>query len=399
MTTVAPFAPSAPSEASASLDASTRTSLLETLQAALPRIAAAAAEHDEHATLPEAELRWLNEAGFDAAVLPERLGGGGAGYAFYGSVVRALAEADPAVATVWTMHLGAGVGLAQLTEERLGTHFADALLRGDRFANALSEPTSGNRFLNPQQEAAPAPGGHTISGAKRFVSGSELADHLLVNVAIDGVPAFFGIEPDDTITVTPIWDSLGLRGTRSQLLGFTDTFLPEERRGGLPGPGHLNLVGAGLPGISIGIADAALGALVAHARSRSILGRPLAEQQWVEYAVAEHHVRLEGARAFWERALERADRGEPADGDFGRAKLLANRVAVDVAQLAVRVGGGSGYLRTSPIQRHLRDAEAGQLMAYSTEVLSGVIGAEVLGTTEPLGTTAPLGTTSNGASA
>jgi alkylation response protein AidB-like acyl-CoA dehydrogenase len=354
--------------------------LLAVLGDRLPAIAAEAADNDEHARLPEAQLRWLHGAGFDAAVLPETLGGGGSGYAFYGSVVRALAEADPAVATVWTMHLGAGIGLAQLTSERLGTHFTDALLRGDRFANALSEPTSGNRFLNPQQEADRVEGGYTLSGAKRFVSGSEIADHLLVNVAINGEPAFFGIEPDDTISLTPIWDSLGLRATRSQLLGFSGTFLSEERRGGAPAASNLNLVGAGLPGISIGIADAALAALIRHARGRSILGRPLAEQQWVEFAVAEHHVRLEAARAYWEQSLRQADAGDlSAHGAFGRAKLLANRVAVDVAQLAVRVGGGTGYLRSSPIQRHLRDAEAGQLMAYSTEVLSGVIGAEVLG--------------------
>lgn len=355
--------------------------LLSVLAERLPQIAAEAPANDEHATLPEGQLRWLHSAGFDGAVLPEELGGGGTTYAWYGAVVRALAEADPAVATVWTMHLGAGVGLAQLTAHSLGSTFADALLRGDRFANALSEPASGNRFLNPQQEAEVAPGGFTISGAKRFVSGSEIADHLLVNVSIDGEPAFFGIEPDDTVTLTPIWDSLGLRGTRSQLLGFEGTFLPAERRGGFPGSDHRNLVGAGLPGISLGVADAALGALIAHARGRKILGRPLAEQQWVEFAVAEHHVRLEAARVYWEHALHLGDEDDPGFGDaVGRAKLLANRVAVDIAQLAVRVGGGTGYLRSSPIQRHLRDAEAGQLMAYSTEVLSGVIGAQVLGT-------------------
>lgn len=354
--------------------------LSDALANRLPAIAAEAPANDRHATLPEAHLRWLHTAGFDAAVLPETLGGGGASYAWYGSVVRALAEADPAVATVWTMHLGAGVGLAQLTADTLGTTYADALLRGDRFANALSEPTSGNRFLNPQQEADVVPGGFRLSGAKRFVSGSEIADHLLVNVAIDGQPAFFGIEPDDTVTLTPIWDSLGLRGTRSQLLGFTGTFLPAERRGGMPSADHRNLVGAGLPGISLGIADAALAALVAHARGRTIAGRPLAKQQWVEFAVAEQHVRLEAAQAYWQHALRLGDEGDPGfGGAVARSKLLANRVAVDVAQLAVRVGGGSGYLHTSPIQRHLRDAEAGQLMAYSTEVLSGVIGAEVLG--------------------
>ena len=355
--------------------------LYDRLQELLPAIASEAAENDEHARLPEARLRQLHAEGFDAAALPEELGGGGASYAFFGEVVRALAEADPAVATIWTMHLGAGVGLAQLTRETLGDHYAQALLAGDRFANALSEPTSGNRFLNPQQEAAPVPGGHTLDGAKRFVSGSEIADHLLVNVAVDGAPAFFGVEPDDTISVIPIWDSLGLRGTRSQLLSFSGTLLREEKRGGVPRAGHRNYVGAGLAGISLGIADAALAALVAHARSRVILGRPLAEQQWVEFAVADQHSRIEAVRAYWRQALRHADEGRPEHaGEFDRAKLLANRIAVDAAQLAVRVGGASGYLRTSPIQRHLRDAEAGQLMAYSTEVLSGVIGKQVLGT-------------------
>ena len=353
--------------------------LADLLTERLPIIAAEAPSNDEHATLPEGQLRWLSSAGFDAAFLPEALGGGGAGYAFYGRVVRSLAAADPAVATVWTMHLGAGVGLAEQTAQTLPGFFATALLNGDRFANALSEPASGNTFLTPQQEADTVPGGFTISGAKRFVSGSEIADHLLVNVAIGGEPAFFGIEPDDTVTLTPIWDSLGLRGTRSQLLGFEGTFLPADRRA-VWAPGQLNLVGAGLPGISLGVADAALGALVAHARGRWIAGRPLAEQQWVEYGVAEQHVRLEAAGAYWTAALEAGDAGEPDFLDrLNRSKLLANRVAVDVAQLAVRVGGGSGFLRTSPIQRHLRDAQAGQLMAYSAEVLSGVIGKQVLG--------------------
>jgi hypothetical protein len=72
--------------------------------------------------------------------------------------------------------------------------------------------------------------------------------------------------------------------------------------------------------------------------------------------------------------------GDPAFFDApDRAKLLADRVALDVAPLGVRVGGGTGHLRTSPIRRHLRDAEAGQLMARSTEVISGVVGRDVLG--------------------
>lgn len=359
----------------------TELALLTKLENLLPAIADEAQINDEHASLPEARLRELHSEGFDAALLPAELGGGGASYAFYGSVVRALAAADPAVATVWTMHLGAGVGLAQLTRGTLGDYYAKALLQGDRFANALSEPTSGNRFLNPQQEARAVENGYVLEGAKRFVSGSEIADHLLVNVAIDGKPAFFGVEIDDTITVTPIWDALGLRATRSQLLGFAGTVLLNEKRGGLPDADHRNYVGAGLPGISLGIADSALASAIKHSKKTIILGQPLARQQWVEFAVTDVHVRLEAAAAYWQRALRHADEGrEQAFAEFDRAKYLANKVAVDAAQLAVRVGGGSGFLRTSPIQRHLRDAQAGQLMAYSTEVLAGVIGKQVLET-------------------
>src|SRR5690625_1516206 len=161
----------------------TELALLTKLENLLPAIADEAQINDEHASLPEARLRELHSEGFDAALLPAELGGGGASYAFYGSVVRALAAADPAVATVWTMHLGAGVGLAQLTRGTLGDYYAKALVQGDRFANALSEPTSGNRFLNPQQEARAVENGYVLEGAKRFVSGSEIADHLQIGRA------------------------------------------------------------------------------------------------------------------------------------------------------------------------------------------------------------------------
>ncbi|MBF6214095.1 acyl-CoA/acyl-ACP dehydrogenase [Nocardia puris] len=344
---------------------------------------ATAAEFDERAEIPVAHLAALHEAGLDRAVLPDRVGGTGLSYRAFGWVVRTLAAADPSIATIWTMHAGAGVALAEITAETMGSFFAEEFLAGKRFANALSEPASGNRFLQPQQVAEPGAGGWTLTGAKRFVSGAEIADYLLVNALVDGQPTFFGVVPDDTVSVIPIWDTLGLRATRSQLLSFDRTVLRAEYRGRRPGPGDFAVIPAGLPAISLGIADAALDALVEHARSREILGAPLAHQQWVQYEVADVQTRLAAAHALYERALDLADNAIPAAlPTMGRAKYLANKVAVDVAQLGVRVGGASGYLKRSPIQRHLRDAEAGQLMAYSTEVLAGVIGREVLGVEE-----------------
>lgn len=345
--------------------------------------AAQAAERDDKAELPRETLAAIHEAGLNRAVLPANVGGEGLSYVAYAEIVRTLAEADPSVATIWTMHSGAGIGLSQLTAETKGSFYADEFLAGRHFANALSEPTSGNRFLNPQQAADEVEGGYQLDGAKRFVSGSEMADYLMVNVLVDGAPAFFAVKPDESVTIIPIWDTLGLRATRSQLLSFNKTLLRSEDRGRALGPGDFNAVGAGLPLISLGVADAALASIIDHTSNRIIMGKPLSHQQWVQFEVADVQSRLESVRAFIFQTLWQADQGDfNALINLNRSKYLANKIAVEVAQLAVRIGGASGFLKSSPIQRHLRNAQAGQLMAYSTEVLAGEIGKDVLGVTE-----------------
>jgi alkylation response protein AidB-like acyl-CoA dehydrogenase len=355
--------------------------LLDRVRELAAGFAEQAAGHDERAEIHVAALDALHAAGVSRVLLPALLGGEGISYLAFGELIRLLAEADPSVATILLMHGGAGVGLAELTRDRLGRFFADEFLAGRRFANALSEPASGNRFLNPQQEAAPSEGGWLLDGAKRFVSGAEIADYLLVNALVGEEPTFFGVPlPDPSVSVIPIWDTLGLRATRSQLLAFRNTLLRESHRGRAPRPGDFAVIPAGLPAISLGIADAALAALAGHARTRIILGAPLSHQQWVQHEVADAETRLAAAHALYQQALRLADRGDPAFfGGLARAKYLANKTAVAVAQLGLRIGGASGYLRASPIQRHLRDAQAGQLMAYSTEVLATEIGREVLG--------------------
>ncbi|AWB88511.1 acyl-CoA dehydrogenase family protein [Salinibacterium hongtaonis] len=346
-------------------------------------IAAQAAERDDKAELPREALAALHEAGLNKAVLPANVGGEGLSYVAYGEIVRTLAEADPSVATIWTMHSGAGVGLSQLTAETKGSFYADEFLAGRHFANALSEPTSGNRFLNPQQAADEVEGGYQLDGAKRFVSGSEMADYLMVNVLVDDAPAFFAVKPDESVTIIPIWDTLGLRATRSQLLSFNKTLLRHEDRGRALGPGDFAAVPAGLPLISLGVADAALASIVDHTTNRMIMGKPLSHQQWVQFEVADVQSRLEAVRAYVFQTLWQADQGDyNALINLSRSKYLANKIAVEVAQLAVRIGGASGFLKSSPIQRHLRNAQAGQLMAYSTEVLAGEIGKHVLNVTE-----------------
>ena len=229
-------------------------------------------------------------------------------------------------------------------------------------------------------------GGWTLSGAKRFVSGCEIADHLLVNALVDDIPSFFGVARDSSISFVPIWDTMGMRATRSQLISFEGTLLRADRRCRPPDPTTPNPIGTGLAWMSIGVAEAALAALIDHASARVIptTQQPLSHLQWVQFAVADAHVQLQAARLLAGRTMWLADARSPETLDAAiAAKLYANEAARSIADLGVRIGGASGYLKTSPIQRHFRDAQAGALMAYSTELCRDYLGKSVLRVAPP----------------
>lgn len=347
-----------------------------------PGFAALADAHDQDATLPVANLTALHEAGLDMAAMPPDRGGSGLSYQALGEIFRIVGKACPSTACVWMMHLGAAQALVAYGPDL----YAEELKAGKRFANALSEPTGGNLFLMPLQRAEPVDGGHELDGAKRFVSGCEIADHFLVNALVDDVPAFFGVSRDASVETVPIWDALGLRGTRSQLLHFRRTLLRDENRCHITDPTAPNIIALGLPWLSIGVAEAALDALTDHARTRvvPVTGKPVGDLPWVRFDAADAHVKLLAARTLAERAMWLADRAAPGALEAAlEAKLYANLVAKDIADFGLRAGGGSGFLRTSPIQRHFRDAQAGALMAFSVEVSRDMIGQRLLGTEAP----------------
>ena len=340
-----------------------------------------AAHYDEIGEIPVENLEALASSGLDVACLPVAAGGQGLSFRTIGAVISIISAACPSTGALWLMHIGAAYGLVTLGSPTASAFFAAELKSGKRFANALSEPTSGNMFLMPQQAAEPVDGGYSLAGAKRFVSGCEIADYYLTNTLVDGAPAFFGVARDETVSFVPIWDTMGMRATRSQLMSFNGTLLREEFRCARPAPEQANLISAGLPFVSIGIAQSALDAFSAQARGRVIpsTGEPLSKMQWLKFDTAAQYTQLRAARLLAEQTMWLADMAHPdATMVAVEAKYLANEVAKTVAALGVKVGGGSGYLRTSPIQRHFRDAQAGALMAYSVEVCQDVIGGWVL---------------------
>ncbi len=351
---------------------------VDTVAGLAPTFAATVAADDAAARLPIDHLEALHATGLDAAFLPREHGGEALSYATLGAVVRTLAAAHPAVATVWLMHLGAAHALVTLSAPEEAAFFAAELRGGRRFANALSEPAGGNFFLASQQDATPAGEDWTLTGRKVFVSGSEAASHLFMNTRIDGNPAFFGVTVDDTVSFPPIDETMGMRATRSRTILFDGTPLQRSRMCAPPAPDYANLITVGFAFLSIGIAQSAIDA-IAQTANKEKGGSTLADVQWVRQQTAAAWAEIEAARLLAERTAWLADQRSPeAMLAATEAKMHANEVAKRAAEVAVRIGGGGGYLLASPIQRIFRDAQAGALMAYSVPFSQDVVGGWVL---------------------
>ncbi|PPF29430.1 acyl-CoA dehydrogenase family protein [Rathayibacter sp. AY1A3] len=343
---------------------------------------ATAESDDASGELPLQHLRALSASGLDAAFLPREHGGEALSYAALAHTVRLLASAHPAVAAVWLMHLGAAHALVMQSSPEEASFFAAELRRGARFANALSEAAGGNHFLNSHQDAPSVDGGWSLTGRKLFVSGAEAAEHFLVNVRIDGGPAFFGVTRDETVSLPPLDATMGMRATRSRAVAFEGTLLSASRRCGPPPADYANLITIGFPALSIGIAEAALDALVAGAqRVRTPGAAPLAEAPWVRSETGAVAAELRAGRLLAENTAWLADQRDPSARDAAtEAKMLANELAKKAAALALSVGGGGAYLARSPVQRIFRDAQAGALMAYSVPFSREAVGAALLDT-------------------
>ena len=353
--------------------------LLEEAKRIREIVAAKAAEHDRETSFPIEGMEAIVKSPLNRAILD------GVSWVTYGAIVSELCGGDASFGTAWLMHQGSA-SLNAMTidpEQRalLDKEFKD----GAWFGNSLSEPTGGNLFLHPLQKAEACDGGWRLSGAKRFVSGCEHAKYLLVNAVCDDKPGFFLIDKDDSIEIREVWDTMGMRGTRSQLLEYRETLLPKNRLLAFD-MGKPNAINLGLPWISIGIAEAAMNFAIEYAKERQLPmhGCALAEQQWVQFAVADMSVRLEAARSLAIRACEASDRMDP---DFFvkqiQSKIVANEAAIAITNSALEITGGSGYFRSRPLERYARDALSGPMMALSPAVIRDFVGKMLLGVKLP----------------
>ncbi len=353
--------------------------------------------HDREASFPIEDLEDLRACGLLGLMVPQSLGGMGAGFATYAEVARELGRGSGATALLFNMHSSIIGALASTPEDlarSLGapdSFFAarDKVLaraaRGACFFVAMSERGAGSRFTQMTTTYEREGSGWRIRGSKTFCSGAGHAEaYLVVARSADGQHiSQFLVPAGDGLTVEQTWDPMGMRATASNDLHL-DVHVPlDGLLGGVEGLAPLlaqvmpQWLVASYAAVYVGVARAA----VDEAASQ-LVARGLGDLPAVRGRLGRADAAVEAAWLVTAEAARRVDLapGEPETNRWVyRAKLLAGDTAAQVAGSVLEACGTSATRRGNPLERIYRDARCGALHPATSDVCADWLGAAALG--------------------
>jgi alkylation response protein AidB-like acyl-CoA dehydrogenase len=368
--------------------------LAEVRGLAQAQIAPGAADIDREARFPRDNLTALAALGALGLLAPPEQGGLGGGLTALAEMCETIGGACASTGMVFLMHSVAAATVAGGGGED-ATQLLARMASGDALGTlAFSERGTGAHFYSPELRAERRNGSVHVSGRKAFVTSGGHADVMLVLLQSEGegLDCFAVGKDDPGVSFDGRWEGLGMRGNSSIAVAFEDVALDDHARIGAAGTGADLVFGVvaptflvGLAAVNVGIAQAALSSALEHATSRRYPdGSSLVEVATVQHALANMDIDTRAARALLYQAAGLADAGdEGALVPLMEAKVLATDMAARVTQGALEVCGGQGYTPALPIERHLRDARAGAVMAPTNGVLRTWSGKAIAGLPVP----------------
>ncbi|MFB6069176.1 MAG: acyl-CoA dehydrogenase family protein, partial [Halobacterium sp.] len=233
-----------------------------------------------------------------------------------------------------------------------------------------------------------------INGNKMWITNGSVGDYFVVMVETDpevedrysGFSQIVVESDRDGFEADKITGKLGIRASDTAELRFDDVRVPEENLIGSRGMGFLQLMQffdetrTMVAAQGVGIAKGASEAALQYAQEREQFGRPIADFQAIQHKLAEMHTKTEAARNLTYKSawsIENAD--SQLTSLASMAKEFASQTAVDVADEAVQIHGGSGYVNDFPVERFYRDAKITQIYEGTTEIQKNIIARELLG--------------------
>jgi alkylation response protein AidB-like acyl-CoA dehydrogenase len=353
---------------------------------ALKEIAPVMAEYDRKGEFPEEVFKKFHEAGYTSMIIPEKYGGAGLGtldcvlvnemLGQYGDI-GFLASAGSGELSLVPIILGGNEDQIQ--------RYADVIINGGHAAFSLTEPASGSDAAATQTTAVRDGDYYVLNGTKCFVTSGGIADVYTVLATVDkskgtrGITCFMIERDTPGLSVGKEEDKMGLRLSNTTDLIFEDCRVPVANRIGEEGEGFklaMKNLDRSRPIGSIGsvsIAQAAIDHAIKYAKERVTFGKPLIENQAIQFMLADMQIQCEAARNLVYRCAENIDKGI-YDSEFGSiVKTFCSDMVMKVTVDAVQIFGGYGYSREYPVEKLMRDAKIFAIFEGANQIQRMVI--------------------------
>ncbi len=352
-------------------------------------------EYDREEKYPHEVVDKATEMGLVGASIPVEYGGAGYSVLESSIIAEEMFAIDPGIAFCILASSFGTEAIQEFGTEEQKAEFLEPVARGEKISGAaISEPDTGSDVSSVSTRAEKDGDEFVINGNKMWISNGTVGDFFVVLCKTDpdaegrynGFSQIIVESDRDGFKADKITGKLGIRASDTAELIFDDVRVPEENLVGNRGMGFLqqmqffDATRVGVAAQGVGIAKGAAEAALEYAQEREQFGQPIAEFQAIQHKLATMFTDLEAARNLTYKSAWSVDnRDEQLTTLASMAKEYASRVAVDVANEAVQIHGGSGYVDDFDVERFYRDAKITQIYEGTTEIQKNIIARELLG--------------------
>jgi alkylation response protein AidB-like acyl-CoA dehydrogenase len=360
---------------------------------ALEQVAPRAAEIDHTSQFPWDMKELLAQQDILAMLFPDEYGGIGSSELAVVMAIEELARYCATTSLILAVQQLGSLPIMLVGNEQQKRKYLPPLASGEWLAAfGLTEAGSGSDAAAMQTFAVRKSDKYILNGSKRFITNGGLAQVNSIFAITDpkvgtrGISAFIVEKDFPGFSVGRIEEKMGIKGSQTAELIFTDCEVPAENLLGREGDGFkfammtLDRTRPGVAAQAVGISQGALDLALSYAMQRIQFKKPIADNQGIQFMLADMATRVEAARLLVYNAAEMIDRGEPNFGKYSAmAKLYASDIAMEVTGDAVQILGGYGYMKEYPAERMMRDAKITQIYEGTNQIQRLIIARALLG--------------------
>ncbi|MEK4011497.1 acyl-CoA dehydrogenase family protein [Peribacillus sp. FSL M8-0224] len=342
-------------------------------------------EDEDH--IPESIISLSKEIGLFGLSIPERYGGLGIGMVGKCALYEEIGKTHNGYTTLIGAHTGIGtVGIVEMGTEMQKEKYLPDMASGNRIgAFALTEPAAGSHATNLKMTAVKNGDKYILNGTKHYITNADVADIFTVMAVTDkdkgakGITSFIVEKDFPGFRVGSLERKMGLRGSHSAELFFEDCEVPAENVLGDVGQGYVNALKilangrAGLAARNLGSCQYLLDLSTKYATEREQFNVPIIDHQAVSHMIAEMAMEIEALRSFTYRVAWMVDQKEKIIKEAAMLKLYGSEVYNRIADKAVQIHGGMGYMKDYPVERFYRDARITRIYEGTSEIQKNII--------------------------